>query len=544
MTSPNDSSVLQGKVVYTPDGSTTGFWGKAGSILGGLAYYAGEALPYIAQAASAYGNAMSASSSSLGIASDNSTPLIYQPSNVNLPGAAPISITPVSINPPKPQAPVRLQALQNLTQQLNAGINPVRETRINLLNALTQGAGYPAHSQSFATNAQVSSIHASQGSLLPPQNQNARSQTSHWIQGQPYSLQGAQRPVSYASLYQVPSNTVFPNFLPIFHRNALQTSQQKAEMNTQSAKSQQSAQSNNSSNTVYDFITNPYRGSLDPSKLIEGKEINLADLKQLFHTYDLQYYGAKTALERLQVTQAVEQLKQKLAANMAYGPDRLVTEDGYVVIGDEAFNAKTAYAEVLDYLNYAQKHDELRPPKFPTDPNKLDPKKHDVTDKVNSLLISILGEISHSPKYPTDIIPQMLKKFPNNGKWDTQGQYNLPGQTVVRDTHGNIVFKKNGYPETKDQVAYFRRNKSFQKVEAGYISNYIYGYTTAAIWIPSGGAQLIAQGLGAKGKLAKGELKSLKDLPTLLDGKDDQQAIKDGSDDFDKDFKEWRSQLE
>lgn len=271
--------------------------------------------------------------------------------------------------------------------------------------------------------------------------------------------------------------------------------------------------------------------------------MTLPDLKQLFHTHDLQYYEAKTPLERLQATQNIDLLKQKLAANMAYGPDRLVTEDGYVVIGDEAFNTKTAYAEALDYLNYAQKHEELRPPKFPTNLNKLDPKKHDVTDKVYSLLTSILGEISHSPGYPIDIIPQMKQKFPNNGKWDTQGQYNLPGQTIVRDTYGNIVFKKKGYPETKDQVAYFRRDNKLQKVEAGYISNYVYGYTASAIGFSRGGAQLIAQALSVKGKLEKGELKSLKDLPKLLDGKDDQQAIADGADDFDKVLKELKLQL-
>jgi len=130
MTSPDDSPVLKGQVVYTPDGASTGFWGKVGGILGGLAHYAGEALPYIAQAASAYGNAMSASSPSIDTTSDNSTPLTYQPRNVNLPNVAPIPITPVSINLPKPKAPVRLQALQTVTQQLNAGINPVRKPEL------------------------------------------------------------------------------------------------------------------------------------------------------------------------------------------------------------------------------------------------------------------------------------------------------------------------------------------------------------------------------------------------------------------------------
>jgi hypothetical protein len=204
MTSPEDSPIYTTGAVYTPSG---GFWGKVagglGNIFSGIGHYAGEALPYIAKAVSVYGNAMSASSSSINSTVGNTgNSMIYQPSNVNLPRVAPIPITPVSVNLPKSLAPVRLQAFQNVTQQLNAGINPVRTTRINLLKALTQRTEYLENSQPSATTFHVSPIQASNGSLLPPQVQNNRSQASPWIQEQPYSIQGAQQPVSYAPLYQ------------------------------------------------------------------------------------------------------------------------------------------------------------------------------------------------------------------------------------------------------------------------------------------------------------------------------------------------------
>lgn len=263
MTSPDGSPVLQGQVVYTPDSSSTGFWGKVGNVLGGLAHYAGEALPYIAQAASADGNAMSASSPSIGLANDNSIPLIYQSSNVSLPRVTPIPITPVSVNPLRPQAPVRLQSLQTVTQQLNAGINPVRETRINLLNALTQGAGYSTHSQSSSTNAQVSPIQASQGSLLPPQIQNAGNTAPHWIEEQPYSTQGAQQPVSYARLYQTNQTDSFLPFhfhIPA-HVSGIGEPSPIAKRQIPVKQTEQSHNSDVSANTAYEFLNNTYRKS-------------------------------------------------------------------------------------------------------------------------------------------------------------------------------------------------------------------------------------------------------------------------------------------
>lgn len=524
MTSPNNSPVLQGQVVYTPADASTGFWGKVagglGTLLGSFAHFNGEALPNVGQAASAYGNARSASNPSIGTTRDNSNPLIYQPSKVSLPNVAPIPITPVSVNPPKPQAPVRLQALQNVTQQLNAGINPVRETRINLLNALTQGTGYIPHSQPSTTNTHVFPIQTSQGSLLPPQSRNAGSAAPHWIQEQPYSIQSVEQPVSDAPLYQAPINAASPSLLPVAHRKSLQTSQRQAEMDAQSVKSQQPIQPNNFSSTAYDFITNPYRSTLDPSRLFEGKELNLADLKQLFHTYDLQYYGAKTPSERLQATQNIDLLKQKLAANMAYGPDRLVTEDGYVVIGDEAFNSKTAYKEALDYLNYIQKHDELRPSKFPTDPNKLDPKKHDVTDKINALKTQIVTELKNT-SYPDAFFRKMLR-FGNNKAWDSQGQYGLPGQQIVRNSQGKIIFKKNGFPETKDEYALYKYNGRYQQIRAGALSNSLYGYGAAVIYIPRLGAQGIGQALSIIHKVGK--------VKDILDNPQDQKSIADGWD--------------
>lgn len=258
MTSPDNSPIFTANAVYTQDTPSGSLWGKiasgVGSILGGIAQYAGEALPYIAQATSTYG---SASNTPLGTTSDNSTPLIYQPSNVSLPNVAPIPIKPVFVSPPKPQAPVRLQALQNLTQQLKAGINPVRETRINHLNALAQGTGHPTHSQ-YTTNAQTSSVHASQGSLL----RNAGSTAPHWIQEQPYSSQGAQQPVSYASLYQAGQAD---SFLPFHfhsptHVSSIGKSSSIAKHQVPLKQvDQQSHNSDVSANTAYQFLNNSYR---------------------------------------------------------------------------------------------------------------------------------------------------------------------------------------------------------------------------------------------------------------------------------------------
>ena len=255
-------------------------------------------------------------------------------------------------------------------------------------------------------------------------------------------------------------------------------------------------------------------------EIINGKVLETTDLKHLFHAYNLQYYGANTTSERLQADQVFDLLKQKLAANMAYGPERMVTEEGYTIIGDEAFNVRTAYTEALGYLQYFQQHEEIRPPKFPIDPNWLDPAKHDITAAFNTLKKQILSELKGT-NY-VDAFANKMQQFGNNQVWDSQGQYGLPGQQVMRNPEGKIILKENGFPKTTDQYALYQYNGIYRKKRAGDLSNNLFGYGAAVIYIPKWGAQGIGQIFSVIDKLGK--------LKDILDNPHDQKSIAVGWD--------------
>lgn len=471
MASPDDTPIFTTGTTYSRPQSSPGFWDKVGSGLGKVASYAREALPYLAQAASDYADSSNSEVASLsGTGGDLSNSLTYQPTHIELATAMPIPVHPVSIKPVQSGAIIqRMNTLHEVNNQLSAGINPGHMHTV-LLTALTQGTGFPNNTQHTSSNAQVSTVRPSLGSLLPPQNRTAPASKPYQFREQLHPIVGAQKPLSYAQFMQSSNSASLPS-------NDMQSviSVRPSSKNIQPRNT-----------TAYDVITDPHRNSIDPSKLIQGKELSLSDLKQLFHTYDLQFYGARTPAERLQATQNINRLKEQLAANMAYGPGRLVTGDGYVVIGDEAFNSKTAYAEALDYLNYAQMHDELRPPKFPTDPAKLDPKKHDVTKTYNALRDQAANNMDSilTKQGNLGLLKNVLafkKLFPNNGQLDTQGQYGLPGQMIVRDGTTHLPLRYNSGPKkgqliTKDQYALYKG----QPVRAGYLSNYLFGYVSAA----------------------------------------------------------------
>ena len=127
-------------------------------------------------------------------------------------------------------------------------------------------------------------------------------------------------------------------------------------------------------------------------------------------------------------------------------------------------------------------HEEYPPLQYPTNPNLPKSAYPDVTNQVNDLLKKrgqyvkalyyeegkALGFFSEKGVYTL-----FKSNFGNNYPFDLQVNQGLPGQTVPTD---KITFEQDGTVQTVDQYALFQG----KIVRAGYLSNYAYGYLSAA----------------------------------------------------------------
>ena len=166
---------------------------------------------------------------------------------------------------------------------------------------------------------------------------------------------------------------------------------------------------------------------------------------------------------------------------MVYSPDVKLLGDGYIVINGIGYQPRLAKEVAKHHLLYFQKNEHFPEPNFPTDIRLVDRHKHDVTQAYDHQLKMIASKIEKLG--PIMGYELMIKNFPNNGLWDMQGRLGLPSQSLRLDEKGQPVPhpKKPGRFASDDQYAWYNGEAH----RAGWFSNYILGYTTAAARVPS-----------------------------------------------------------
>lgn len=224
---------------------------------------------------------------------------------------------------------------------------------------------------------------------------------------------------------------------------------------------------------------------------------------------------------------------------MMAGPAGLRNKDNYVIIGDQAYGKYEAIYKALQDLNYFQEHGKHLPAlKYSTiPPGNIDPLRYreiypDITKKVNKVLEDITREtvLTFHSTGKAGVYHLFYKNFPNNGKWDLQVGYGLPGQVPVIDpSTGELQpdTKHKGRYLTTDQYAIFNH----KVVRSGYLSNYAFGQAVAA------GEMFNFEGTAAAQAVAfLGNLKNLnlKNITANFDNPEDIQAILDGYLDYNR----------
>lgn len=206
-----------------------------------------------------------------------------------------------------------------------------------------------------------------------------------------------------------------------------------------------------------------------------------ADWLQFAHEKRLEYYQILKTRGQ-QAADVFEQAIQDQAVQNIIGPHALRHKDGYIIVGNQAVGTAEAEKKAREFVEYVVEHEEYPPLQYPTNPNLPKSAYPDVTDKVDGLMNKraefvkglyydegkALGIVQGNGVYAL-----FKSNFGNNEPFDLQVNHELPGQVVPTD---NILFHPDGTAQTVDQYALYQGNI----VRAGYLSNYAYGYLSAA----------------------------------------------------------------
>ena len=189
---------------------------------------------------------------------------------------------------------------------------------------------------------------------------------------------------------------------------------------------------------------------------------------------------AAVGFEKNRIVANQRLLKDRLAENMVSGPDAIKHKDGYIFIGKQAYGTKEALGKAKQDIEYFEAYGEHMPPlPYPTTPHLAGRYYPDVTKKVDSYLKEIRREIKQVSKSRLNSYPWFKQNFGNNTHRDLQVNHGLPGQ-VLNEGDQYAIYK-----------AHIRR--------AGYISNYAFGFATAAAGYFDLEAFLLAQGAAIVG---------------------------------------------
>lgn len=335
---PPPSPVLLHGSVSTTDvgGSDSGsIWSKIGSGLSklgtGLAHLAEDALPYEKKAVTAFANTpLSPIFTSNFNAGDDFSLSYSRPSirsirsNVVQRLATPVIKTPtVNIGQTVLN---RIQSQRSNPLQNVVKINQMAANSHRILNAVANTQGLPTYQQFHQQNGVVYQSPSSPGNLgIQDYLNNTESQPSPgWIPQQTIPITGTQQPrnteIIPLSSGDPLSSFTLPNmeFLP------------KAE------------------------YQNRAEGKINLwQKLQNGQVLSDAEMKQLFHSLDLQQAQSKTAIEKINAALARVHAEKQLARNMAANVQR--DADGNVRIQGVSGHSKNALAFAKQDIQHFQK---------------------------------------------------------------------------------------------------------------------------------------------------------------------------------------------
>ncbi|MBK8190437.1 MAG: hypothetical protein IPK79_08305 [Vampirovibrionales bacterium] len=235
------------------------------------------------------------------------------------------------------------------------------------------------------------------------------------------------------------------------------------------------------------------------------------ELRQIFHESDLAFFDARNNIERMFIRKDQDVLSEALAYNMSYGPNQKLLGDGYIVVNGSGYQPQFALDIAKKYLLYFQRHEKFPEPPFPTGEKSLDRKKHDITHEYDRYLKMVGSEMERLS--PIQGLFALKHNFPNNGQWDMQGRPDFPGQALRLDRNGRPIShpKKPGRFDSIDQYALYNGKAR----RAGWFSNYIFGYASAAGRLPLEAALIIANGVSL---LNNQRLDNPADLQAIIEG--------------------------
>jgi hypothetical protein len=283
-------------------------------------------------------------------------------------------------------------------------------------------------------------------------------------------------------------------------------------------------------------------------RLRQGEPLtSLAAWNQFAHTMhmtylDLVHQGRQAAADTL-----YSELEEAVNAVLT-GPNALQTEDdGCIVIGHRAYGATEAPGKAREFVDYLVDKEQFPPSPFPhqgPENTPLDlsslPKKEqtfyrthypDVIQKYNQKIKEVVWQTKQAFQKEGKlgkliegdaVYPTFKSNFKNGGIWDLQVNPDFPHQAVVFDAGGHVQYTEKGFVKTTDEFAIYNN----KLVKAGYLSNHIYGYASAAGKLSKDEMYFDAWFVGStKGGQPLGDL-----------NKHDNEAMSDGYDQYWKDY--------
>ncbi len=199
-----------------------------------------------------------------------------------------------------------------------------------------------------------------------------------------------------------------------------------------------------------------------------------AEWKQFTHTMSLEHLKLLRVGKEQEAEQFEQQIKETAVAILT-GPNALRHKDGYIIIGNKAYGTFEAEEKAEDFIEHLLEHESYPPLKYPSNPNLPLSAYPDVTKQVNNFLDEMSKTAQQESKkgFLQGTKPLFERMFDNNQPWDFQVGRELPGQVLKNN---KVQYDADGKIITVDQYAIFG-----DKVHrAGYISNYVLGYTAAS----------------------------------------------------------------
>jgi hypothetical protein len=318
MTDPQMHPVLKGGVVRNDiRSSPPGFWDKVASGFGKVAHYAKGALPYLAEAASAFENSSSVANSSSGTGGDFSSSLTYQSTLTNNSSqrtGKPVTARQIQV---KASPAIGSQAVERIanqrTQVSKETIRQSYQKTVNVLGEFARSQGLPTYPEFHRKNGVAHDVSLPQGGLGFA-NIQAAQKAANASQSRRYNQSGNETNAILAQHMENLRNAQ-AQVLETQRQAAIEvqnkrlwhinwSKQKAAELRQRYAsKSYQQSQTASPSSTKSVGLTakvtyQQYPRSVEHYALGKQGPLTDADIKQFFHALDIEAYKAQNVTQK------------------------------------------------------------------------------------------------------------------------------------------------------------------------------------------------------------------------------------------------------